>query len=45
VKALQGDMFSKDVDVSVLVDIIGGPLTPVSVARVGRQTSRRVFMR
>jgi hypothetical protein len=45
VKVLQGDMPAKDVDVSVFIDIIGRPLTPVSFAGVARRTYRRAVIR
>jgi hypothetical protein len=45
VKVLQGEMPAKAADVSVFIDIIGMPRTPVSVAGVGRRTYRRVWRR
>jgi hypothetical protein len=45
VKVLQGDMPAKDVDVSVFIDIIGRPLTPVSFAGADRRMYRRAFIR
>jgi phage baseplate assembly protein gpV len=43
VKVLQGDMPAKAADVSVFIDIIGMPLTPVSYAGVARRGYRRAF--
>jgi len=45
VKVLKGDVPAKAADVSVFIDIIGMPLTPVSYAGVARRTYRRVFWR
>jgi hypothetical protein len=45
VKILQGDMPAKGADVSVFIDIIGMPRTPMSVAGVGRRTYRRRWYR
>jgi hypothetical protein len=46
VKILQGDMPAKGADVSVFIDIIGMPLTPISYAGVARRGYRRaVFYR
>jgi hypothetical protein len=44
-KVLQGDMPTKAADVSVFIDIIGMPMTPLSYAGVGRRTYRRAFYR
>ncbi|MGA8052965.1 MAG: hypothetical protein WCA12_03745 [Burkholderiales bacterium] len=44
VKVLQGDMPAKAADVSVFIDIIGMPLTPVSFAGVARRSYRRAVM-
>ena len=44
VKVLQGDMPAKGADVSVFIDIIGMPLTPVSYAGVARRSYRRAVM-
>jgi len=44
VKVLQGDMPAKAADVSVFIDIIGMPLTPVSYAGVARRSYRRAVM-
>ena len=41
VKVLQGDMPAKGADVSVFIDVIGMPLTPVSYAGVARRSFRR----
>jgi hypothetical protein len=43
VKVLQGEMPPKAADVSVFIDIIGMPLTPVSYAGVARRSYRRAF--
>jgi hypothetical protein len=45
VKILQGDMPDKGADVSVFIDIIGMPRTPLSFAGVGRRTYRRAWYR
>jgi len=45
VKVLQGEMPAKAADVSVFIDIIGMPRTPISAAGVGRRTYRRVWRR
>ena len=45
VKVLQGDMPAKGADVSVFIDIIGMPRTPLSFAGVGRRTYRRAWYR
>ncbi len=45
VKLLQGDMPAKGADVSVFIDIIGRPWTPVSYAGVARRTYRRAWYR
>ena len=45
VKVLQGDMPAKGADVSVFIDIIGMPRTPMSFAGVGRRTCRRAWYR
>ena len=42
---LQGDMPAAGTDVSVFIDIIGMPLTPLSYAGVARRTYRRAFWR
>ena len=41
VRVIQGEMPESGAEVSVFIDIIGRPLTPVSVAGVGRRTYRR----
>jgi hypothetical protein len=43
VKVLQGEMPDKADDVSVFIDIIGMPLTPLSFAGVARRGYRRAF--
>ena len=45
VKILQGEMPAKGADVSVFIDIVGMPRTPVSAAGVGRRTYRRAWYR
>jgi hypothetical protein len=45
VKVLQGEMPEKGADVSVFIDIIGMPRTPISFAGVGRRTWRRGWYR
>lgn len=45
VKLIQGDMPAKGSDVSVFIDIIGRPWTPVSYAGVARRTYRRAWYR
>lgn len=45
VKLLQGEMPEKGSDVSVFIDIIGMPRTPMSFAGVGRRTYRRAWYR
>jgi len=45
VKTLQGNMPDKGTDVSVFIDIIGMPWTPVSYAGVARRTYRRAWYR
>lgn len=45
VKVLQGDMPEKGADVSVFIDVIGMPRTPMSFAGVGRRTYRRAWYR
>jgi hypothetical protein len=45
VRILQGDMPAKGADVSVFIDIIGMPRTPMSFAGVGRRTYRRAWYR
>jgi len=41
VKLIQGDMPAAGTEVAVFIDIIGRPLTPLSVAGVARRTARR----
>jgi hypothetical protein len=43
VKVLQGEMPAKGADVSVFIDIIGMPMTPLSFAGVARRSYRRAF--
>lgn len=45
VKILQGDMPAKGADVSIFIDIIGMPLTPLSYAGVARRGYRRAVWR
>jgi len=45
VKTLEGDMPDKGADISVFIDIIGMPRTPLSFAGVGRRTYRRAWYR
>ena len=45
VKILQGEMPAKGADVSVFIDVIGMPRTPVSYAGVARRTYRRAVLR
>ena len=45
VKILQGEMPAKGADVSVFIDIIGMPRTPLSFAGMGRRTYRRAWYR
>jgi hypothetical protein len=45
VKILQGEMPERGADVSVFIDIIGMPRTPLSYAGVGRRTWRRAWYR
>lgn len=45
VKLVQGDMPDRGADVSVFIDIIGMPRTPISYAGVGRRSYRRAFYR
>jgi len=45
VKILQGDMPAKGADVSVFIDIIGRPRTPMSYAGVARRSYRRAYYR
>jgi hypothetical protein len=44
VKVLEGDMPARANDVSVFIDVIGMPLTPVSYAGVARRTYRRAVI-
>jgi hypothetical protein len=45
VKILQGSMPAKGADISVFIDIIGMPLTPLSFAGVRRRAYRRAWYR
>lgn len=44
IKVLQGEMPTKAADVSVFIDFIGRPLTPLSFAGVARRGYRRAFI-
>jgi len=44
VRVLEGEMPAKGGPVSLFIDIIGMPLTPVSYAGVARRTYRRAFL-
>ena len=44
-KVLQGEMPAKGSDVSVFIDIIGMPMTPLSFAGVARRSYRRAYFR
>jgi hypothetical protein len=44
-QVIQGDMPAKGADVSVFIDIIGMPLTPLSYAGVARRAYRRAYWR
>jgi hypothetical protein len=44
VKVLEGEVPAKAADVSVFIDIIGMPLTPLSYAGVARRTWRRAVL-
>jgi hypothetical protein len=44
VKILQGEMLESGADVSVFIDVIGMPLTPVSYAGVARRSFRRAVI-
>jgi len=45
VKVLKGEMPGKGADVSVFIDVVGMPLTPVSVAGVARRSYARAVIR
>ena len=45
VKVLQGEMPKQGTDVSLFIDIIGMPWTPVSYAGVARRSYRRAWYR
>jgi hypothetical protein len=44
VKVVDGDMPERGSDVSVFIDIIGMPLTPLSYAGVARRSFRRAAL-
>ena len=44
VRVLEGKLPARGADVSVFIDIIGMPLTPVSYAGVARRTYRRAVL-
>lgn len=44
VKVIKGEMPKAGTDVAVFIDIIGRPLTPLSVAGVGRRNFRRAVL-
>ncbi|HUU25032.1 MAG TPA: hypothetical protein VMW68_05645 [Methyloceanibacter sp.] len=44
VKLIKGDMPAAGTDVAVFIDIIGRPLTPLSIAGVGRRSFRRAVL-
>jgi|SRR5262249_22567359 len=44
VKVMQGELPAKSADVSVFIDIIGRPLTPLSFGGVARRGYRRAFI-
>jgi hypothetical protein len=43
IKIIQGDLPASGADVSVFIDVIGMPLTPVSYAGVARRSFRRAY--
>jgi hypothetical protein len=43
VKVVQGDMPAKGADISLFIDVIGMPLTPMSYAGVARRSYRRAY--
>jgi hypothetical protein len=45
VSIIDGEMPAEGMDVSVFIDIIGMPLTPLSYAGVARRSYRRAFLR
>jgi hypothetical protein len=45
IKVLDGTIPERGADVSVFIDLIGMPLTPVSFAGVARRTTRRMYRR
>jgi len=44
IRELEGKLATRGTDVSLFIDIIGMPLTPVSYAGVGRRTFRRAVI-
>jgi hypothetical protein len=44
VKVLEGEMPARANDVSLFIDVIGMPLTPVSYAGAARRTYRRAVI-
>jgi hypothetical protein len=44
VKTIEGEMPAKGADISVSIDIIGMPLTPLSYAGVARRRFRRAVL-
>jgi len=42
---LQGDMPAQGADVSVFIDVIGMPMTPLSYAGAARRGYRRMYWR
>ena len=44
VKVIEGELPAKGADVSVFIDVIGMPLTPVSYAGVARRSYRRAVI-
>jgi len=44
VKLIKGEMPAAGTDVAVFIDIIGRPLTPLSIAGVGRRSFRRAVL-
>jgi hypothetical protein len=44
IKVIQGEMPAEGADVSIFIDVIGMPLTPLSYAGVIRHTYRRAVV-
>lgn len=44
IKMLEGEVPAKGTDLSVFIDVIGMPLTPLSYAGVARRSSRRAVI-